>query len=307
MYKTRLKVTPAAEGSTNLHIAARDTVSYIAPPPINVTCSVERLIQPLTNFTPSEMLEAIRNNQHVNMWAIGDQAPIHFNGTVGQLTLDYSTYVKLIGMNHNMSVQTSGRPNAFFKTPYSADGKQLAFCDSYYGKKVSQGIDALVMNPENYQGTKLTNTNVNGWNGSFTNKVTIPQFNSAIEIDWRHVIYGPLVYTDNVGNLSSNSASAVTGIWVSSLLYLAEKEVYGTINYANTTEGRYQQQFVLYANGFDKLHYQHSSPNTAVNVSLRSPYTKSNAVFVSINPDGTVGNSNSSNYGRGASPVFALF
>ena len=73
-------------------------------------------------------------------WAVGDTKQITMNGKVSDgLTLcNYSTYVYIIGFNHNSSVEGTGIAFGGFKTAASG-GIDVALCDSGYNTNKTSG------------------------------------------------------------------------------------------------------------------------------------------------------------------------
>lgn len=274
--------------------------AHVLCPPPQVISDISVSLT-LASTSPQEVQRIVRAGIAPNRWTIGDQIPIAFNGTVGILSLNDTYYAKLISFSHNTTLESAGKPNAYFKFPYAADGKQLAFCDSLYGQAVPKNGTGLCMNPTDTY--NQYGSNQNGWTGSYAYKTLMPAWEALLPADWRAVISSCTKYTDNVGN-GTGDASNVTAS-TQKIFYLAEFEVFGTIYGANEAERNYQRQYGYYANGESRVHYRHDQQNTAVWVWLRSPLLGSRDNFRCITSDG--GWSNYLAYRSGAvAPAFQI-
>ena len=190
-----------------------------------------------------------------NYWSVGDTKQITMNGKVSDgLTLSsYSTYVYIIGFDHNKDVEGTGIAFGGFKTAASG-GIDVALCDSAYpGRKTS----GQWFNMNN------SNTNGGGWSSSRMRSTTLPLVKSALPSDLQAVIKTTSIYSDNTGG-GSDTASYVTA--TQDELYLfAEFEIFGARTHANSAERNYQKQYAYYVAGNSKIKYRHDSTATAVN------------------------------------------
>ena len=77
----------------------------------------------LNNATWAQIKEVAEKSQGSSYWSVGDTKQITINGKVSDgLTLsNYSTYVYIIGFNHNSSVEGTGIAFGGFKTAASKD------------------------------------------------------------------------------------------------------------------------------------------------------------------------------------------
>ena len=193
-------------------------------------------------------------SEGANYWAVGDTKQITLNGKVSDgLTLSsYSTYVYIIGFNHNKDVEGTGIAFQGFKTEQTS-GIDVALCDSGYGNGKTSGQWFNMNN---------SNTNSGGWSSSRMRSTTLPLVKSALPSELTSVIKTTTIYSDNTGG-GSNTASYVTATQ-DELYLLAEFEIFGARTYANSAERNYQQQYAYYVAGNSKIKYRHDSTATAV-------------------------------------------
>lgn len=212
-----------------------------------------------------------------NYWAVGDTKQITMNGKVSDgLTLsNYSTYVYIIGFNHNSSVEGTGIAFGGFKTAASG-GIDVALCDSGCNTNKTSGQWFNMNN---------STTNTGGWNSSRMRSTTLPLVKSALPSDLQAVLKTTTIYSDNTGG-GSNTASYVTATQ-DELYLLAEFEIFGARTYANSAERNHQQQYAYYVAGNSKIKYRHDSTATAVLWWERSVYATLSTSFCRVSTDGT--------------------
>lgn len=220
--------------------------------------------------------------QGENYWSIGDRKAVTLNGTVGALTLsNVTTYVFIIGFNHNSGVEGTNRIHfQLGKTALSGD-TDVALCDSYY----NNAGGGFRMNTRNSNSggwassnmrTEICGTSLSSYSGTII---------AVIPAALRAVLKSVTKYTNNTGN--SSAASAVTAT-TDYFFLLSEYEVFGSTTYANSNEASKQAQYSYYSAGNSKVKYNHSETSTAIIWWLRSPYASDSTGFVNVNPDGTV-------------------
>ena len=236
----------------------------------------------LNNATWAQVKQASDSGVASNYWAVGDTKQITMNGKVSDgLTLsNYSTYVYIIGFNHNSSVEGTGIAFGGFKTAASG-GVDVALCDSIYNSGKSSGQWFNMNN---------SSTNTGGWSSSRMRSTTLPLVKSALPSDLQAVLKTTSIYSDNTGG-GSDTASYVTATQ-DELYLLAEFEIFGKRNLANTAEQNYQQQYAYYVAGNSKIKYRHDSTATAVGWWERSVRATDSYFFCRVYNDGTsaVGN-----------------
>ena len=222
--------------------------------------------------------EVADRSEGANYWSVGDTKQITMNGKVSDgLTLsNYSTYVYIIGFNHNSSVEGTGIAFGGFKTAASG-GIDVALCDSAYPNSRTSG-----------QWFNMNNSNANsgGWSSSRMRSTTLPLVKSALPSELTSVIKTTTIYSDNTGG-GSNTASYVTATQ-DELYLLAEFEIFGARTYANSAERNYQQQYAYYVAGNSKIKYRHDSTATAVIWWERSVIATA-SYFCLVNTNGAAG------------------
>ena len=221
-------------------------------------------------------------SEGANYWAVGDTKQITLNGKVSDgLTLSsYSTYVYIIGFNHNKDVEGTGIAFQGFKTAQTS-GIDVALCDSGYGNGKTSGQWFNMNN---------SNTNSGGWSSSRMRSTTLPLVKSALPSDLQAVIKTTTIYSDNTGD-GSDVAPYVTATQ-DELYLLAEFEIFGARTYANSAERNYQQQYAYYVAGNSKIKYRHDSTATAVGWWERSVLATSANFFCIVHTGGTANRSN---------------
>ena len=111
------------------------------------------------------------------------------------------------------------------------------------------------------------------------------------------------VYTDNTGG-GSDTASYVTTT-IDFLPLLAEFEIHGTRNCANSAEKNNQTQYAYFKNGSSKVKYRHDSQSSAMNWWSRSPYSDYSIAFCTVSSNGSA-NRFSASYSYGVAPAFKV-
>ena len=270
-------------GSYSIHAALGDavgdaTVDVVAVQDYAVTVETAVPIPTvLNNATWAQIKEVAEKSQGPNYWAVGDTKQITMNGKVSDgLTLsNYSTYVYIIGFNHNSSVEGTGIAFGGFKTAASG-GTDVALCDSAYpnGKTSGQWFN---MNN--------SNTNSGGWSSSRMRSTTLPLVKSALPSELTSVIKTTTIYSDNTGG-GSDTASYVTATQ-DELYLLAEFEIFGARTYANSAERNHQQQYAYYVAGNSKIKYNHNNTATAVRWWGRSVFATYATFFCAVATGGT--------------------
>ena len=247
-------------GSYSVHAALGETVGDATVDVVAVqdyAVTVETVVPiptVLNNATWAQIKEVAEKSQGSNYWSVGDTKQITINGKVSDgLTLsNYSTYVYIIGFDHNSAVEGTGIAFGGFKTA-QARGTDVALCDSGYNSTKTSG-----------QWFNMNNsaTSSGGWSSSRMRSTTLPLVKSALPSDLQAVIKTTTIYSDNTGG-GSNTASYVTATQ-DELYLLAEFEIFGARTHANSAERNHQQQYAYYVAGNSKIKYRHDSTATAV-------------------------------------------
>ena len=221
--------------------------------------------------------EVAEKSQGANYWSVGDTKQITINGKLSDgLTLsNYSTYVYIIGFNHNSSVEGTGIAFGGFKTAASG-GTDVALCDSGYNTNKTSG-----------QWFNMNNsaTTTGGWASCRMRSTTLPLVRSTLPAELTSVIKTTTIYSDNTGG-GSDTASYVTATQ-DELYLLAEFEIFGARTYANSAERNHQQQYAYYVAGNSKIKYHHDSTATAVDWWERSVLATHAGYFCFVATNGT--------------------
>ena len=266
-------------GSYRVHAALGDavgdaTVNVIAVQDYAVT--VETVV-PLNNATWAQIKEAAEKSQGPNYWAVGDCKQITINGKLSDgLTLNnYSTWVYIIGFDHNKDVEGTGIAFQGFKTAQTG-GIDICLCDSVHGSVQTSGH---WFNINNYK------SNAGGWESCDMRFITLPLVKAALPTELTSVIKNTTLYSDNTGR--GNDVASYVTTTQDDLYLLAEFEIFGARRFANTAEQNYQKQYAYYAAGNSKIKYKHNSTATAAGWWERSVGTTYADEFCSVNSAGS--------------------
>lgn len=235
----------------------------------------------LNNNTWAVIQQVSQASTGANYWSVGDRKQITVNGTFGDTTIsNYSTWVYIIGFDHNSSREGTGIAFQGFKTAQTG-GIDVCLIGVNYSNRDTTGFN---MN--------TSDTNTGGWNGSRMKKTTLPAFMQALPSDLQAVIKTTTLYTDNTGG-GSDVASYVTATQEQCYL-LAEWEIFGARSYANSAEKNYQTQYAYYSAGNSKVKYRHDSTSSTVYWWGRSPTATANSIFCRVNTNGGADSGNAS-------------
>ena len=242
----------------------------------NVT--LEKPIKATLNDNDWATIKSVADeSKGANYWSVGDTKEIVINGKLSDgLTLsNYSTWVYIIGLDHNSAVEGTGIAFGGFKTT-QANGIDICLCDSGYGTNKSSGQWFNMNNSQSDAG---------GWESSRMRSTTLPVVKATLPAELQAVIKTTTLYTDNTGG-SSTSASYVTATQ-DTLYLLAEFEIFGTRKYANSAERNYQKQYAYYAAGNSKVKYRHDSTTVAAYWWERSVVAANPYYFCLVHTNGT--------------------
>ena len=238
--------------------------------------------------------------QGENYWSIGDRKAVTLNGTVSELILsNVTTYVFIIGFNHNSSVEGTNRIHFQLGKTALSGGTDVALCDRYYGnfgggfrmnarRSNSGGWESSNMR------TAICGTSLSSYSGTII--AVIPE-------TLRAVLKSVTKYTDNTGGRST-AERAVTAT-TDYFFLLSEYEVFGSIDNGNTNESRKQAQYSYYSAGNSKVKYKHNATGTVADWLLRSPYAGDTKSFVNVYTNGLVSGSTADS-SKGFAPGFCV-
>ena len=221
--------------------------------------------------------------QGANYWSIGDRKEVTLNGTVGTLTIsNYTTYVFIIGFNHNASVEGENRIHFQLAKTALSGGTDVCLCDNSYGdmgggfRMNTSSTSSGGWKSSNLR-TKICGTNLSSYSGTII---------AVIPAVLRAVLKSVTKYTNNIGK--STAADAITAT-TDYFFLLSEYEVFGAITSANSNESSKQAQYAYYSAGNKKIKYRHNSVFTAAFWWLRSPVKNYDGGFALVGTGGTAG------------------
>lgn len=234
-------------------------------------------------------------SEGANYWAVGDTKEIAINGKLSDgLTLNnYSTWVYIIGFDHNSSVEGTGIAFQGFKTAQTG-GVDIALCDGGYNSSKYSGQWFNMNNG---------NSNAGGWKSSRMRGTTLPIVKSALSSDVVAALKTTTIYSDNNGG-GSESASYVTATQ-DDLYLLSEYEIFGARSYANSYEQNHQSQYAYYSTGNSKIKYRHDLNTTAVRWDERSVQSSNGRSFCIVSDAGAA-TATSGDYSIALSPAFKV-
>lgn len=227
-------------------------------------------------------------------FSFGDRKAVTLNGTVGSLSLSGTYYCYIIGIDHNSAIEGANRIH--FQFGYSAltGGVSLAFIDSACGANKYSGSWFNMNN---------TKVNTGGWKSSLMRNVICPAFKNAMPSDLQSVLKTVTKFSDNTGG-GSDTASYVTST-SEEVFLLAEYEVLGRRNQANSAEQNYQAQYAWYSAGNSKEKYRHSATSSKTIWWLRSVCAGYSYAFMRVNNAGGISNGIAYE-SNGFSPAFCV-
>ena len=300
---TTVTVTAVGKGNATITVSVAEGTNYTAP--TNKSCSVAVTL-PTATLNDNDwdtISEASAAGTADDYWAVGDTKSIVINGNVvGFGITNLTINVFILGFNHNASREGNNRIHFQIGKIGSTP---VALCDNNYNSTGSS------------QGFRMntSNTNQGGWASSYMRNTVLgnsgtpssPTANSlmaALPSALRAVMKAVTKYTDNVGNDTGNVQSNVTSTQ-DYLFLLAEFEVFGTRNWANSYEQNYQVQYAYYQAGNSRIAYRHTSTASAVWWFLRSPHYNYNNCFLIVTTDGYY-YANSADISGGVRPGFVV-
>ena len=230
-----------------------------------------------------------------NYWAVGDTKQITINGKLSDgLTLsNYSTWVYIIGFDHNSTVEGTGIAFQGFKAGQTG-GTDIALVDSGYDSYKSSGQWLNINN---------STKNTGGWASSLMRTITIPIVKATLPSDLTSVLKETTIYSDNTGG-GYDYSNYVTATQ-DEVYLLSEWEVFGARSWANSSEKNRQKQYDYYAAGNSKVKYKHSEQMAVSHWWLRSVNSTYSDSFCYVFRNGTIAYNNPW-YSWGFAPAFKV-
>ena len=213
------------------------------------------------------------------------------NGKVSDgLTLtDYTTWVYIIGFNHNSEKEGNGITFQGFKTAQTG-GTDICLTDSGYDGSKGSGTWFNMNN---------RNINTGGWQASSMRTVIMPLIKASLPADLQAVIKPSTIFTaPDTGNIELTATE-------DEVFLLAEYEVFGTHGQASSQEPNYLKQYSYYSAGNSKVKYKHNDASTTAVWFERSSHSGSSSSFCAVTTDGYAARSDAS-ISIGVSPAFKI-
>ena len=210
--QARLKIPQEGKWTVSAKKGTQVSVSQEVSVPATVDITL-MAIQELNDTSWEKIKQASDAGTGANFWAIGDCKQITMNGKVSDgLTLtNYTTWVYIIGFNHNSEREGNGIAFQGFKA--TKNGTPVCLVDSGKGKEQKSGTWFNMNN---------TQTNSGGWKNSLMRKNVMPLIKAAFPADLRAVIKPSTIFTaPNNGDIALTSKQ-------DEVFLLAEYEVFGT-------------------------------------------------------------------------------
>lgn len=220
---------------------------------------------PLANMPWAYISKVAKAGKGAEYFKIGDVKAVTVSGTVGSDNISGTRYCKIIGINHNKSIEGNG---IHFQFLWDESGNPMAWD---YGHTTTN------------QGYMMNNTasNVGGWMWSYMRNTLCATFLTRLPSELQAVIKECHKYTDNTGNSSNDDATKVT-VTNDKIFLLSEYEVFGSTRYGNAGEQNYQAQYEYYAAGNSKRRYRVRSSTSLCNWWLRSPHKASTNKYAAV-------------------------
>lgn len=210
------------------------------------------------------------------------------NGKVSDgLTLsNYTTWVFIIGFNHNAEIEGNGIAFQGFKA--TNKGTDVCLVDGGYHQQHTSGTWLNMNN---------SNTNSGGWKVCQMRKNIMPLIKSAFPLDLQSVIKSSEIFTADT-DISMYSTQ-------DEVFLLAEYEIFGSITNASIQEQKHLKQYAYYSAGNSKVKYKHNDTSAATQWWERSPTSNYSSAFCNVS---TGGNAvwNSASYSWGVVPCFKI-
>lgn len=237
----------------------------------------------LANCSTEQIKYVTQSGMGQNIWDVGDKtAPIELNGKCGLLNFDHDARfcAFIIGFNHNMVVESAGKPSIHFQFGKTVDTNvPIAFCDEYYGQ--NQNAETFSMNPG-------TNINAGGWRNCYMRTAVCVEFFNCLPKEWQDIITPCTKYTDNTANGSGTSpnTSNQQSTTLDKIFLLSLYESDGEQNFWSAGVANYEYQYQMRYSYYDLTNsmrkYKHENQSDPCYVWLRTPYHANTNAFYAI-------------------------
>ena len=245
--------------------------------------------------------------QGANYWSVGDRKAITLNGRLSRVRFsDDVVYAFILGFNHNAELEGAGRIHFQLAKTALSGGSDICFVDALYDSSTSMtGIGRFTMT--------ATNKNDGGWESSQMRTAICggtpysyreETLMYIIPADLRAALKPVTKYTDNTGGGGGSIEAAVTAT-LDYFFLLAEYEVFGASDRANSYEASKQAQYSYYSAGNSRVKHKHSATSTAVVWFLRSPRADYDNSFAAVSTRGSATTAYAG-ASRGFAPAFCV-
>ena len=287
--QARLKIPQEGKWTVSATRGAQVSVPQEVSVPATVDITL-MTIQELNDTSWAAIKQVSDANMGANFWSVGDCKEITMNGKVSDgLTLtNYTTWVFIIGFNHNAEREGNGIAFQGFKA--TKNGTPVCLVDSGLGARPTRGT---------WFSMNISNNNSGGWQASLMRKNVIPLIKSAFPADLQAVIKPSTIFTTQ--GIGDGACTATED----DVFLLAEYEVFGTRTYASTQEPNYLKQYSYYSAGNSKVKYWHNETRYTATWWLRSPTSGFSFGFCRVGKDGSADPADA-NGSYGVSPAFKV-
>ena len=267
--QARLKIPQ--EGKWTVSATSGALVS--APQEISVPATIDIVLvkQELNDNSWAAIKQVSDANIGANFWSVGDCKEITMNGKVSDgLTLtNYTTWVFIIGFNHNAEREGNGIAFQGFKV--TKNGTAVCLVDSGYDNVQSSG---------KWFNINSVNNNTGGWEACLMRKNIVPLIKAAFPADLQEVVKPSTVFTaPGTGDIELTATE-------DDIFLLAEYEVFGARTNASSQEPNYLKQYSYYSAGNSKVKYRHNSVDTTASWWERSPSSNKSTSFCRVTVGG---------------------
>ena len=286
--QVRLKIPQEGKWTVSATSGAQVSVPQEVSVPATVDITL-MTIQELNDTSWATIKQVSDANMGANFWSIGDCKQITMNGNVSNgLTLtNYTTWVFIIGFNHNAEREGNGIAFQGFKA--TKNGTPVCLTDSSYASSKTSGTWFNMNN---------SSTSAGGWQASLMRKNVMPLIKAAFPSDLKAVIKPSTIFT------SQDSGDGACTATKDEVFLLAEYEVFGSSAWASTQEPNYLKQYAYYSAGNSKIKHKHNNTSTAAHWWERSPYCASPSNFCAVGTSGGTNGYAIRSYG--VSPAFKV-
>ena len=267
--QARLKIPNEGKWTVSATSGAQVSIPQIISVP--ATIDIVLVKQELNDNSWAAIKQVSDANIGANFWSVGDCKEITMNGNVSNgLTLtNYTTWVFIIGFNHNAEREGNGIAFQGFKV--TKNGTAVCLVDSGYDNAPSSG---------KWFNINSANNNTGGWEACLMRKNILPMIKASFPADLQEVIKPSTIFT------TQGSGDGICTATEDDIFLLAEYEVFGARTNASSQEPNYLKQYSYYSAGNSKVKYMHNSVDTTAFWWERSPSSNKSTSFCRVTVSG---------------------